>query len=88
MVYLGAKIRCINVKYYHVNIKVTFTTAVEIYPLLETMESHKVNNVTLNAHAVLKSCASTTNEGICRLTDMLDCTKIRYWMPHSYFEVF
>ncbi|XP_011344185.2 uncharacterized protein KIAA1841 homolog isoform X3 [Ooceraea biroi] len=26
------------------------------------MESHKVNNVPLNAHAILRSCASTTNE--------------------------
>lgn len=39
------------------------------------MESHEINNVannvTLNAHAVLRSCVPTTNEGTYRSTGRL-----------------
>lgn len=39
------------------------------------MESHEINNeannVALNAHAVLRSCVSTTNEGTYK--SLVDC---------------
>lgn len=54
----------------------------------EDMESPKVDNITLSASTILKACASTSNEGICKSTGMLDRTEIRYWMLHLYFEVF
>lgn len=55
---------------------------------LKDMESQNVDNIVLNASAILRACASTSNEGICKPTGMLDRTEIRYWMLHLYFEVF
>jgi len=52
------------------------------------MEPQKNDNIALSASTILRACASTSNEGICTLTGMLDRTEVRYWMLHLYFEVF
>jgi len=55
------------------------------------MESQKINNIALSANTILRACASTNNEGICKPTGMpywYYRTEIRYWMLHLYFEVF
>lgn len=55
--------------------------------LLRGMEWQGINSA-LSASEILRACASTSNEGIRRPTDMLDRTEIRYWMLHLCFEVF